>query len=192
MFPSREDHLIFCRPCDYLVIDGDTFAIMSYFDERGEFMPARRDAGGQPLAHFRVRLPNVDTAELRMTTIYDAEKRALGIDPDAGSVGDVVKKEVQSMVRDRALFIHPQQGWDGTVRDRYDRVLAHVVISGSKGNQFNPIGSRSLEIELLERNLAIVMEGREYPPHTSPVIDQILRDNDEREMLESISSGPAL
>jgi len=153
------------RPDLYTVIDGDTLRLRT---------PPCPVEGVRKEA-FRIRLPNVDTPELRKEALFDGVVRAGGFDPFRDGPGELARDRVRHWCRGRVIMVAPLADETGSPsHDRYGRLLAEIVVSGRPGRLFDIDGAWSLEWALMRAGLAQVMPGRPSPLCIPPALGALL------------------
>lgn len=157
--PQRPKRPFFLPPSLYRITDGDTIAVMAPDPER------RR---GQRKKAFAIRLATVDAYEAPKDYGHNDACRAIGLTPDRDHYGGMARLFMKRLCAGRVLYVEPIKSIDGSVTDKYDRLLANVAISGqpTRGpkSKFHTKGAQSVEPLLVESGLAHVMAGKDLPP----------------------------
>lgn len=149
------------RPKDYVVIDGDTIWALAPPDENG-----KRPSG------FEIRLRAVSLPEKVMNTRIERAFRALGA-PSRFTSGDKATQFLKTETKGkgkadhRCLLIIPSvDPIRGTVRkDRFNRLLADVYISGSPGDTFELANAKSVDHIMIENGYAAMNPSEKPAPH---------------------------
>lgn len=138
------------RPMDYCVIDGDTIWALG---ERGE--DGKRPCG------FSIRLRTISLPERTRDTQIDKAMRKLGIDTDI-TTGDLAKMWLKTKLRGqkyseaRSILVIPSRDpiTGGIRKDKYNRLIGDVYVSGKPGNAFEIANAESVEEIMIKQGHA--------------------------------------
>lgn len=154
----------FVRASDYQIVDGDTLRVLS-----GE-----RDENNRRKEAFRIRFASVNAPELSKGAPADAALRAVGLSFFPNNPGEVARREMVDLLKDKAILVEPVGA------DRYQRCLAHVTASGSPGRLFDLTGAFSIERILFQKNLVTLQPGSfDVPAETPAILAAIGKDDRE-------------
>lgn len=137
---------------DYQVIDGDTIWVMGPPD----------DTGKRPMA-FSIRFRTLDAAPKVRNTKIEKFFRTMGA-PSAYTSGDAATRFLKEAAAGRPILYVPSP-IDNNLnirRDKHNRVLADVYISGTKGQDFEIANAKSVSHMMVERGYG-AMNMKEKP-----------------------------
>lgn len=156
----------FCiKPKNYRVVDGDTIAVMG------------RDPEGKPLQNaFRIRFNAVNAPEMPILTPEYYQLLKQGINIHFHNYGMTSFEKLKELCHGRALYVCPGDGQNSYELDKNGRLLAEVCVSGGKGELFEPVGSASLQLLMLEAGCANLMHGATLPRPLPAELERIQTD----------------
>ncbi|MCE6959640.1 hypothetical protein LAZ40_11485 [Cereibacter sphaeroides] len=161
---ERPDIPFVLSASDVRVIDGDTLSVLA--------APARGERKREEA--FRIRFFSIDTPEKPKVLGPDRVMEEIGIELYPGNQAAVASATLRNMVKDRALLVEPVvDPKTGLARDRFYRLLAHVSVSGARGDLFVPEGAFCAERRLYDTGLGRLMPKRELPPQVSSLTHQL-------------------
>lgn len=155
------------RPYDYRVIDGDTIWVMAPPNPSND---GKRDPG------FSIRFRSVSAPEKSRKSAIETFFKKIGAESDY-KLGDEATDFLRNKAKGRLLLIVPSvDQQDGSLRrDKYNRVLADVYLSGDTGKVFDVANAICVPDMMLEKGYASTNPGEE--PARSRAKEAILQAN---------------
>ena len=156
---------------DYNVVDGDTIMIRL----------KEPDADGSREA-FRIRFSAVNAPELPKAQGTDFILRQAGIEPNPDHRGIRAREFMKQLLKGRSIFVDPLRDDDGIMQtDRFGRLLANVVASGTPGKSFVTTGMIPAQHALYDAGLC-ELTGEDGLPNPVPPVLEAAINRKSREM----------